>query len=143
MNLNADHVMPSALTYYTKGCILWVASFFSLLLGSAAIFAALEPGWGYGNAVYHCWVTATTVGYGWNGLEEDPRQGTKVWAAVYILLSTTLLASTVGHTVTLQSTRKWQQRRKDLLNKQLDTDLIESLDKDGNGVDKLEFVVGM
>ena len=34
-------------------------------------------------------------------------------------------------------------QRADLLRKQLDVELITSLDRDGKGVDKLEFVMGM
>lgn len=136
-------IVPPAHVYYVRGLVIWVLAFVALTLASAGVFTALEPGWGYGNAIYHCWVTATTVGYGWNGLETDPSQAAKAWAAIYILLSTTLLATTVGRISNLRATRAWQKRRNELLNKQLDADLIESLDTDGNGVDKLEFVVGM
>ena len=35
-----------------------------LQLVSAAVFVQLEEEWDYGDAIYHCIVTATTVGYG-------------------------------------------------------------------------------
>ena len=40
-----------------------------LQLVSAAVFCAIEPGWDFGDALYHCMVTATTVGYGDMSLE--------------------------------------------------------------------------
>ena len=43
----------------------------------------------------------------------------------------------------LQSERRIQLRKGLLLKRQLDMELIQSLDKDNNGLDKLEFVVGM
>jgi len=135
--------LPPLYLYYARGLLVWIIAFVVLVLASAGAFVAIEPDWGYGNALYHCWVTATTVGYGWNGLNGNPSQGAKAWASVYILLSTTLLATTVGHLSTLRATRHWQEQRNELLSKQLDVELIESLDTDGNGVDKLEFVVGM
>ena len=43
----------------------------------------------------------------------------------------------------IQETAALQRKKENLLKKQLDPSIISRLDKDGNGVDRLEFVVGM
>ena len=52
--------------------------------------------WDYGTAVYHCFVTATTVGYGDVPIATDSG---RVFACAHIILSVALLGemiSTVG-----------------------------------------------
>ena len=53
-----------------------------------------------------------------------------------------MLAALVGDVVELYETRKKLLKRMELLQKRLDPQLIKSLDNDGGGVTKLEFVIG-
>uniref|UniRef100_A0A7S4C0C4 EF-hand domain-containing protein n=1 Tax=Chrysotila carterae TaxID=13221 RepID=A0A7S4C0C4_CHRCT len=111
-----------------------------ILLASAAIFMSFEDEWSLGDAVYHCWITALTVGYGDVYIAT---QGGRLWACFQILLSTTYIAYLVSKLQSLHGTREQQLKKYDLLQKQLDEQLITSLDKDGNGLNKEEFVLGM
>ena len=46
------------------GVVTSASAAVSQKLVSAAVFVTVESSWSYGDAVYHCLVTATTVGYG-------------------------------------------------------------------------------
>lgn len=54
-----------------------------------------------------------------------------------------LLGSLISEISTLYSNRALQLKRAEMLKRRLDPELIKSLDTDGSGVDKCEFVVGM
>ena len=54
-----------------------------------------------------------------------------------------MLGSLISEIFSLQSKRADILKRAEMLKRRLDPDLITSLDKDGGGVDKTEFVVGM
>jgi hypothetical protein len=102
----------------------------------------LEPDiFTFETAFYLCIVTATTVGYGDIGVPD--RWQPKLYASVHILFSVSSLAALLNTGQMLYSERKLQLRKADLLERRLDLNLIQSLDKDNNGLDKLEFVVGM
>jgi len=107
---------------------------------SAAIFCWTEPGLDFGDAMYHCIVTATTVGYGDVALTTN---GSKLFATLHVALSVSWLGALVGEVSVLQARRKAQIDRADVLLRQMDVDEIVELDKDGKGVDKLEFAIGM
>jgi len=94
-----------------------------------------------GHAIYLCVVTATTVGYGDVGVRDTP--GQRLFASFHILYSVSSAAALLNTVSMLSAERKLQLRKSSLLKRQLDMDLIASLDKDNNGLDKLEFVVGM
>ena len=70
-------------------------------------------------------------------------QEARFCATVHILVSVTLLATFISKAQALYSGRLQELKRAELLRKQLDIELITSLDKNGDGVNKLEFVVGM
>ena len=88
---------------------------------------------------YLCIVTATTVGYGDLGVSDQA--GPKLYACVHILYSVSSLAALLNTVQDLYSDRRTMLRKGVLLQRQLDVDLIQSLDKDNNGLDKLEFIV--
>ena len=67
----------------------------------------------------------------------------KVVAIFHILTSVSLLGSLISEIFSLQSKRADILKRAEMLKRRLDPDLITSLDTDGGGVDKTEFVVGM
>merc|ERR1719198_2701126 len=82
----------------------------------------------------------TTVGYG--DVAITSQEGRMV-AFFHILISVTWLATFISKLQALYMSRTQELKRTDLLKKQLDEKLITSLDTNGDGVNKLEFVVGM
>jgi len=132
---------PPALLYYSKGVSSWSFTWVLSQLIFASVYMAMEPSWNFWESLYLCLVTATTVGYG--DVYVSDHAGVKLYASFHILYSVSSLAALINTVQVLYSERMIQQRKCALLHRQLDMDLIESLDKDNNGLDKLEFVVGM
>lgn len=122
----------------------------------AAGFVALSPGpnWDYSAALYHCVVTATTVGYGDMLLRTQvtsnpclhPRnrvrrseivqplyqspcvlQAGRVLAIFHILISTSWIASVLSHLSTKYQQRKTQLWHAEHLRMQLHPELLRSL----------------
>ena len=116
-------------------------SFLVLNFTSAAIFTfATEEDWNFGDGLYHCFMTATTIGLG----DIAPTsQGGRVFAVFNMIVSVILFGTIIGSILGALERRKQDHVRHKMLEKQLDTDLITSLDKDGDGVDRAEFVLGM
>ena len=85
-------------------------------------------------------MTSTTIGLG--DLAPQTQAG-RVYGIAHMVLSVTLLGSIVGTVLDGLSRRKASMEREALLAKQADAQLLASLDKDGDGVDKAEFVLGM
>jgi len=131
---------PPAWVYYMKGIGFWVVVLFVLQAAFVAAFTALQPELLWNEAAYHCFVTMTTVGYGDIGMTT---QEARFCATVHILVSVTLLATFISKLQALYAGRLQELKRAELLRKQLDIELITSLDKNGDVVNKLEFVVGM
>lgn len=137
----ADFALPpSRFVFWAQEMALIGMIMLLAQLKSAAVLMTLEPGLSFGTSLYHCLISATTVGYGDVDLTT---QAARLWACVHILFSVTWLAALIGHVDSLQAARKAQLQRADLVRRQLDVAQITSLDRDGQGVDKLEFVVGM
>lgn len=107
---------------------------------SAAIFTLCQDDLLYWDAFYHCLVTATTVGYGDVSLTT---KASKLWAFCHIALSVSWLAALISEVGERKKIRRAELLEVRMLARQLDKELITSLDRYGNGVDKLEFVVGM
>jgi len=116
----------------------------------SALFCAVE-GWTFPVAAYHCFVTATTVGYGDIAITTN---GGRMLAVVHILLSVVLLAEMVNTIDTLRSDRAAQQARIKQLERRLDGNLIEQLmvqaktlrphvERDGLGLTELEYAMAM
>jgi len=136
-----DFVMPRRpLIYYSKSLIGPFTFIIIIQIIFASIFTIIETSWSFGDAFYHCIVTATTVGYGdVTILTESGR----VFAFVHIVISVSLLAALIGDVGELAEERKSSLHKLSLLKGRLDLGLMKSLDRDGNGVDKFEFVIGM
>jgi hypothetical protein len=95
----------------------------------------------YDNAVWHCWCTSTTVGYGDQSLSTDT---SKLFAALHILVSVSWLASTLDLVIQTKQKRKYEQIALNARKAQLDPGLIENLAQDRTGqVNELQYVVGM
>ena len=134
--------LPPAWRFYLAklGFTLLVGFLFNFVF-SPYIFTVVQPELGYGDAVWHCWTTSSTVGYGDISLSNEISRG---WGAVHILISVAWLVR-VGNLVGgSRKTREFQLERKAQYERQLDPNLIEKLDRGGEGqVDEVEFVAGM
>ncbi len=127
------------LYYYSKNLVAPLIVITGIQCFFAAIFCAIE-GWDFGTALYHCLVTMTTVGFGDVDIQDNAG---RMWAFFHIVISVSLLAASLADVGMLQENRKAALRKMDMVKGSLDVDLMLSLDKDGNGVDKFEFVIGM
>ena len=136
----ADFKVPRhPLIYYSKNLFGPVVIIISFQLFFAAIFTTLED-MDFGTAMYHCLVTATTVGYGDVSINTD---GGKMWAFIQIIVSVSLLAAVIGDIGELSEARAAALHKMELLGGTRDFEMMKSLDTDGDGVDKFEFVFGM
>ena len=137
----ADFKIPRhPLIYFGKALAGPITLIFALQCGWAAIFCAVQDDWSYWIAFYHCIVTATTVGYGDTSITTDAG---KVVAIFHIIFSVASISALINDVVDLHHQRSSLLRRAELLSAKLDPQLITTLDNDGSGVDKFEFVVGM
>ena len=84
--------------------------------------------------------TATTVGYGDVSISSD---GGKMVAVFHMLISVSMLAATLSEYDLLSVKRADELRRGRQFLGRLNVENILSLDTDGEGVDRFEFVVGM
>ena len=92
------------------------------------------------DAFYHCIMTATTIGLG----DIAPQtQGGRLYGIVHMVLSVALFGSMLGTILSALDRRSHALKKTDMLRKELDADLIAQLDRDGDGVDQSEFVLGM
>jgi len=85
-------------------------------------------------------MTATTVGLG----DIAPHtQAGRAYAIFHMLLSVVLFANVISAVLVAFEMRASEAKKGKMLNWHLDESLITRLDRDGNGVDKAEFVLGM
>ena len=85
-------------------------------------------------------MTATTIGLG--DIAPQTRAG-RLYGIFHMLVSVVIFGSLLGTIVGALDMRVQMQKKAQMLRKQLDMELITSLDRDGDGVDKTEFVCGM
>jgi len=124
---DADFAYPRHIViYYLKGMSPSLLLNVTLQLGSAAIFVAIE-GWGYGDAVYHCLVTATTVGYG--DISIQTQEG-MLWACFHILFSVVLLAEAMASIGELSTERRVAFERLEQLTRKFDLMMLDGLLED-------------
>ena len=116
------------------------ALFLLFNFGGAAIFYAVEEDWNFVDGLYHCFMTATTIGLG--DIAPTTQAG-RLIAVFHMVSSVLVLGGIIGAIVGSLDRRAHDEKLKKMLEKQLDEELILSLDKDGNGVDRAEFVLGM
>lgn len=129
---------PHAAIFYAVNLFIPVLLFTTWQLLCAAVFVTLQE-MDFTLALYHCVVTATTVGYGDIAIAQDSR----LWAVVHVAVSVALLGACIAEIPTLMDIRRVQTRQAAILNRKLDAEMILALDRNGDGVDKLEFCMGM
>ena len=146
--------------YYSKNMLPSLALIVTVQCVSAAIFTQVtgnpddpenDPQWTFGLALYHCFVTATTVGY---GDCQNSSQAGRLWASFHMLLAVALLGEIISTLGELSEKRAATLKRVECLERQLDEQLLEDLiaraasmrplvKRDGKGLTELEFVLAM
>lgn len=127
--------------FYMRGVAFYTVFGLALsLFISAAILVSVEPDLAYGHALWHCYITLLTVGYGDIGLTTD---SARLFAAFHITFSVSWLSGLLGVVVRLKEERATDEKAAKLTSMQLSPTLIETLDPTGDGVSEAEFVFGM
>jgi hypothetical protein len=136
--------------YYAKNLLPSFMLTLCLQLASAALFVAVNDGqWSYGDAVYHCIVTATTVGF---GDVPNTRQVGRLWSCFHMLLSVAMLGELISTFDDLRAKRQKTQARIKMLTTRLTSDSLDNMiqhaielrplvTRDGQGLTELEFVL--
>jgi len=135
-----DYKVPlKAWMYYLKNLLPSSAIILLLQMSFAFGFTQLEP-WSFWTAMYHCFVTATTVGYG----DTTPTStASRLWASLHIMTSVVLLAALFNELQVVQKKRRSQLQQVAELHRKLDPKLLAAFDRNGDGIDRNEFVIGM
>merc|ERR1712087_605788 len=125
--------------YYFKNLLPSLLLLLPVQLLFASLFTSLEA-WDFWTSLYHCFVTATTVGYGDTSPSSQP---SRLFSSAHIFVSVVLLAALLNEVTIAVKNRQLQLRKVMELQRKLDPELLTSLDRDGNGIDRNEFVLGM
>ena len=143
---NVDFIEPpTALVYWMQEMVPALLLLMLVQVVSAIIFAQLLPDVNFATALYHCFITATTVGYG--DVKTHHAIGETLRVRAHRSLGLVWLAALLGTIESLRALRKGQLQQAKMITDPPKREQIMALDKDagkeGEGVDKLEFVVGM
>ena len=123
-----------------RGMYITLGMFVVINFGSAAIFLAMEEGWTWNDAMYHCAMTATTIGLG----DIAPQtQGGRAFSIFHMWVSVLLFGAIINTIISALEVRNQLVAKQEALEQQLDESLICSLDRDGDGVDRAEYALGM
>lgn len=133
-------VEPSTAYQNGRDLFLRFCAFLVINYVSAAIFIQVEDGWLFVDALYHCFMTATTIGLGDIAPTSQAGRG---FAVLHMIFSVLLFGAIIGSVLGALDRRVAEAKKEKMLNKQLDLELITALDKDGGGIDRAEFVLGM
>ena len=141
-NLNRDSDDQNEPTgfflFYLKGTAVGLIYFVVFQCIVASIITYIDPHISTSDVWWYCFVTATTVGYG--DVNVKSQMG-RLLATLHIILSVIWLAAIIGHVKSLNDRRARQMRHVEMLKRKLDHSILETMDRDGQGVDRIEFVV--
>lgn len=129
---------PGGIIFWVSNMFVPVMMFTTWQLFCACIFMVLQD-LPFPLSLYHCVVTATTVGYGDVPVMEESRP----FAVIHIGVGVALLGACIAEVPALFDIRSVQIRQLEILQRVLDVEMIKQMDRDGNGVDKLEFCIGI
>lgn len=125
---------------YTKQYCASIGTVFLVVFLGSIFFWRNEEKWSYVGALYWCVCTTTTVGYGDMVMEHD---SSRLFLIFYIPISVCVVAASLGKYSAIEMEKAAEERRLVHLTRKLDFNLIRSMDTDGDGVDKLEFLIAM
>jgi len=125
--------------YYIRELILYVGLFVAVQFGVGTVILYTEEHFSIADAAWYCFVTSTTVGYGDKNVRS---QAGRLYATFHIQLSVIWLAAIIGHVGSLYDRRQRMIRYEAMMRRRLDAKMISRMDRDGNGVDRVEFLVG-
>jgi len=131
---------PPDVYYVARDLYVSFICFLILNFAGSAIFLRVEDGWHFVDAFYHCMMTATTIGLG--DIAPQTSAG-RAYGIVHMVFSVMLLGSIIGTILDAYARRVTASKKDEMLRKKVDVEAIAALDRDGNGVDKAEFVLGM
>jgi voltage-gated potassium channel Kch len=123
----------------TMRVLFYVSTIASMIIVGGGIVSIVEDK-SFISGIYWAFQTTTTVGY---GDESQENSQARIIASLYLLLSCGVVGSAIANIAGAKEDTKRELKQRNLLRKKLDLDMIQALDKDGNGVDRAEFVVGM
>jgi len=104
----------------------------------AVVISYADPDLEGGDIAWYCFITATTVGYG--DVNVSTQLG-RLFSTFHVLLSVIWLAGIFGYLSELSEAYNRQMKHLEMLRSRLSPELIDRMDKDGHGVDMVEFLV--
>lgn len=147
-----DYPIPGpAFIYYSKRLLPSVLLVVIVQLLSAWAFVFFEaPSWTFDDALYHCLVTVTTVGYGDVYIAT---QWGRIFASMHMVLGVVLFAELISTIGTVRSERALALQRLAAVRMELTPALMDQLnavaqqlrplDEDPGELSELEFVIAM
>lgn len=124
--------------YWKKRSYSLMMVLFLLFVGSICLWQI--EGWTYIQALYFCVVTVTTIGYGDMAVDKD---AAKIFLLFYIPLAVCIVAGALSSIAAIEVERRADEKKMENLNRKLDFNMIREMDTNGDGVDRLEFLVAM
>ncbi len=125
-------------SYYKKILFSIASIIFTIFIGAS--FFMKNEGFTFVEAIYWCWITTFTIGYGDLRLEKD---SSLAFSIFYIIFSVVIVTASLGNISTAHFELESEKRKLENLRRKLDFKMIREMDLDGDGVDKLEFLMAM
>ena len=140
-NGKADYyVPPHPILFFASRLLGPVLTLAIVQVGFSIGFVQIE-GWTFGKALYHCFVTATTCGYGETSITTND---SRLLAFFHITISVCVLAGLFGELDAMREDRKAQLHRQQLVMAKMDSEVWETIIPHGEvEINKFDFVYGM
>mmetsp|Transcript_54219 Transcript_54219/g.123557 ORF Transcript_54219/g.123557 Transcript_54219/m.123557 type:complete len:184 (-) Transcript_54219:596-1147(-) len=119
--------------------IFFLGVILALQMVGGLLVCGLE-GWPFVKGIYWAFQTTFTIGYGDCALTGA---NSRVFAALYALLSVGALGGAFAGISGAKKEAEAEKHFRKLMRQELDPAMIARLDRDGDGVDRAEFVLGM
>ena len=132
-----DHPV-SIVRFFLSGIWIALVWFLAFQMVVAVVISYADPDLEGGDIAWYCFITATTVGYG--DVNVSTQLG-RLFSTFHVLLSVIWLAGIFGYLSELSEAYNRQMKHLKMLRRRLSPELIDRMDKDGHGVDMVEFLV--